>query len=106
MEDISCTPNFLNSTPPSPVNKSILRQLCRPGSQCMSRFTAEIKSEWPLKPARSRIIQFDELSATRGGVTDPRFRCATAARRAFYGHVKEVDGLTMTSSMPLLHIRS
>src|ERR1700691_1792406 len=54
MEDISYTPNFLNSPPPSPENKSILRQLCRPDSHCISRFTAGTKSGWPLKPARSR----------------------------------------------------
>src|SRR6266849_5828840 len=43
MEDISCTPNILNSTTPSPENKSVLRQLCRLDSHCISRFTAGIK---------------------------------------------------------------
>src|SRR5882672_2606898 len=40
MEDISCTPNISNSNTPSPENKSILRQLCRLDSHCISRFTA------------------------------------------------------------------
>ena len=35
----------------------------------------------------TEAIHFDGLSPTRGSVTDPRFRYATSARRAFYGQV-------------------
>jgi len=37
----------------------------------------------------TEAIHFDGLSATRGSVTDPRFRCATSARRPLHGQVRE-----------------
>src|SRR5580658_5423630 len=88
MEDISCTPNFWNSTTPSPESKSILRQLCRPDSHCISRFTAGINQGWPLKPARSRhsdlyewrvvpsyrlLVQMSEKSAPRRYIGSSRY---------------------------------
>jgi len=45
------------STTPSAENQSILRQLCRPDSPCIGRFTAGVKQGWPLKPARSRYSE-------------------------------------------------
>src|SRR5664279_2709686 len=38
----------------------------------------------------SEVIQFDGLSPTRGSVTNPSFRCATSARRAFSVKVDEL----------------
>ena len=51
-----------------------------------SEMEAALKNRHPDRSV-SVICQTGEKSATRGSVTDPRFQCATSARRAFYVQV-------------------
>ena len=48
----------------------------------------------------SRLSHLAVLSATRGSVTDPPFRCATSARRAFYVQVAVPMGCRMLADFP------